>query len=213
MKEHIQLKHALYDQVGKIGRALGQQTRLEIVEILAQAPRHVETIAGILKTDMRSVSQHLKILVESGLLNVERRGRFRWYSIAHPKVLELAVLLRQTAQTLTGNSLPPPAGTPLDVESALEMARAGKLTLIDVRPSEEYEAGHLPYSINIPIERIPDLLPTLDKTIPAAAYCRSSYCFLAKEAQCLFAEHGIRLLVIRAGVQDWLANSPEVFTA
>lgn len=72
MSEYLAQKHALYAQVGRLSRALGQQTRLEIIEILAQAPRSVETIASLLQTDIRSVSQHLQVLVECGLLTVER---------------------------------------------------------------------------------------------------------------------------------------------
>lgn len=81
MSEYLAQKHALYAQVGRLSRALGQQTRLEIIEILAQAPRSVETIASLLQTDIRSVSQHLQVLVECGLLTVERKGRFRWYAV------------------------------------------------------------------------------------------------------------------------------------
>ena len=102
MFEYLAQKHALYAQVGRLSRALGQQTRLEIIEILAQAPRSVETIASLLQTDIRSVSQHLQVLVECGLLTVERKGRFRWYAVRCQEVLQLAVLLRTTAETLLG---------------------------------------------------------------------------------------------------------------
>ena len=81
MSEYLAQKHTLYAQVGRVSRALGQKTRLEIIEILAQAPRSVETIASLLQTDIKSVSQHLQVLVETGLLTVERKGRFRGYAV------------------------------------------------------------------------------------------------------------------------------------
>ena len=212
MSEYLAQKHALYAQVGRLSRALGQQTRLEIIEILAQAPRSVETIASLLQTDIRSVSQHLQVLVECGLLTVERKGRFRWYAVRCQEVLQLAVLLRTTAETLLG-APQTDVKDELSLSEGLSLAQQGKLQLIDVRPLEEFQSGHLAGALSMPLASLSETISKLDSETPAAAYCRSSYCFLAKEAQSLFAEHGIRLLVIRAGVQDWLANSPEVFTA
>ena len=142
MSEYLAQKHALYAQVGRLSRALGQQTRLEIIEILAQAPRSVETIASLLQTDIRSVSQHLQVLVECGLLTVERKGRFRWYAVRCQEVLQLAVLLRTTAETLLG-APQTDVKDELSLSEGLSLAQQGKLQLIDVRPLEEFQSGHL----------------------------------------------------------------------
>lgn len=196
MSEYLAQKHALYAQVGRLSRALGQQTRLEIIEILAQAPRSVETIASLLQTDIRSVSQHLQVLVECGLLTVERKGRFRWYAVRCQEV--------GAPQTDVKDEL--------SLSEGLSLAQQGKLQLIDVRPLEEFQSGHLAGALSMPLASLSETITKLDSETPAAAYCRSPYCFLARQAQEIFAKHGKRLYVLSDGVQDWKASSPELLT-
>ena len=157
MSEYLAQKHALYAQVGRLSRALGQQTRLEIIEILAQAPRSVETIASLLQTDIRSVSQHLQVLVECGLLTVERKGRFRWYAVRCQEVLQLAVLLRTTAETLLG-APQTDVKDELSLSEGLSLAQQGKLQLIDVRPLEEFQSGHLAGALSMPLASLSERL-------------------------------------------------------
>ena len=211
MSEYLAQKHALYAQVGRLSRALGQQTRLEIIEILAQAPRSVETIASLLQTDIRSVSQHLQVLVECGLLTVERKGRFRWYAVRCQEVLQLAVLLRTTAESLLGVPQTD-VKDELTLSEGLSLAQQGKLQLIDVRPLEEFQSGHLAGALSMPLASLSETITKLDSETPAAAYCRSPYCFLARQAQEIFAKHGKTLYVLSDGVQDWKASSPELLT-
>ena len=203
MSEYLAQKHALYAQVGRLSRALGQQTRLEIIEILAQAPRSVETIASLLQTDIRSVSQHLQVLVECGLLTVERKGRFRWYAVRCQEVLQLAVLLRAPQTDVKDE---------LSLSEGLSLAQQGKLQLIDVRPLEEFQSGHLAGALSMPLASLSETITKLDSETPAAAYCRSPYCFLARQAQEIFAKYGKTLYVLSDGVQDWKASSPELLT-
>ncbi len=211
MNDNLAHKHALYSEVGRLSRALGQQTRLEIIEILAQAPRNVEALADILRTDIKSISQHLKVLEQSRLVTVERRGRFRWYAVAGREVLQLAVMLRKTAQKIAQSRLPAANARSLELETALKLSRLGKLQLLDVRPEEEFAAGHLPNALNIPLEHIESELKLLKSGIPTAAYCRSPFCFLARQAAEILARHGIELMVIDSGVLDWKACEPELF--
>lgn len=208
----IDVKHALYESVAKVSKALGQQTRLEIIEILAQAPRNVEAVARILKLEIKSVSQHLKVLEENGLVKARRDGRFRWYSVSCREVVELAVLLRRTAQKLYQIESPAQTGESLSLRDALRLSDSGELQLIDVRPKEEYEAGHLPNAKSLPLEDLEKTIGALPWDLPAAAYCRSHYCFLVKQAQEIFSEHGRRLLLVEDGVEDWLADAPHVLT-
>lgn len=165
MSEYLAQKHALYAQVGRLSRALGQQTRLEIIEILAQAPRSVETIASLLQTDIRSVSQHLQVLVECGLLTVERRGRFRWYAVRCQEVLQLAVLLRTTAETLLG-APQTDVKDELSLSEGLSLAQQGKLQLIDVRPLEEFQSGHLAGALSMPLASLSETITKLDSKLP-----------------------------------------------
>lgn len=218
---HIDRKHQLYAHVSLLGRALGQQTRLEIIEILAQCPRTVEMLSNILHTDIKSVSAHLKVLLKAGLVTAQRRGRFRRYAVASPRVLELAVLLGQTARETETvavenrrkaiedagsdrtDSLP---DADLDVDTALECARRHELTLLDVRPTEEFAAAHLPHAVSMPLETLEAHIDELPSETPCAAYCRGSYCFLAQKAADVFARHGRKLLIVREGVLDWLGG-------
>ncbi len=218
MPSNAELKHALYHQVGKIGRALGQETRLEIIEILAQAPRTVEAIAQALHADVKSVSAHLKVLHDCALVDVSRQGRCRRYAVSCPEVLELAVLLRKTAQKtqrraleMLGHDFPQPASETeaIHLDDALELAQRRQLLLIDVRPAEEYEAGHIEHAVNIPLKNLEAYLESQPPQMPAAAYCRSPYCFLAREAQRIFAAHGRCLLIVEDGMLDWKATNSQ----
>ena len=205
---HIERKHRLYAQIGLLGRALGQQTRLEIIEILAQCPRTVEMLSAILQTDIKSVSAHLKVLRKAGLVCVEHCGNFRRYSVANARVLELAVLMsrtaRETAEAAEETGVSDDAA--LDVETALQYAGNGELMLIDVRPAEEFEAAHLPHARSFPLETLEAHLETIPRTTACAAYCRGSCCFLAQKAAEIFKRHGRRLLIVREGVLDWLGE-------
>ena len=211
MSEYLAQKHTLYAQVGRVSRALGQKTRLEIIEILALAERRVETIASLLQSDIKSVRQHLQVLVETGLLTVERKGRFRWYAVRCQEVLQLAVLLRSTAEMLLGDTQRN-VKDELSLSEGLSLARQGRLQLIDVRPFEEFQSGHLAGALSLPLASLSETITKLDSETPAAAYCRSPYCFLARQAQEIFAKHGKTLYVLSDGVQDWKASSPELLT-
>lgn len=209
-------KRALYAQIACVGRALGQPTRLEILEILAQCPRTVETLSALLDVELKSVSAHLKVLLRSGLVSVRRHGRFRQYAVSSPEVIELAVMLQQTARAAAGaareyrssglDKSVPGSGSGLDLETALRLAKSGELLLLDVRPPEEYAAGHLPHAVNLPLETLGQTMAGLPQDTPCAAYCRGSCCFLAQRAAEVFARQGRELLVIDAGVMDWMGT-------
>lgn len=207
-------KRALYEQVARVGKACSQPVRLEILEFLAQCPRTVETLTDLLQIDYKNVSAHLKVLLQAGLVSVRRFGRFRQYAISSTEVLHLVVVLQQTARVTEVAAASNAQGGEheesqaredggVDLESALKLADAGDLVLIDVRPREEFDAGHLPNAKSMPLECIERMLPDLPADKLCAAYCRGSYCFLAQRAARVFAEHGRELLVIREGVMDW----------
>lgn len=151
-REH---KRALYEQVARVGKACSQPVRLEILEFLAQCPRTVETLTDLLQIDYKNVSAHLKVLLQAGLVSVRRFGRFRQYAISSTEVLHLVVVLQQTARVTEvaaasnaqgGEHEEPQAREDggVDLESALKLADAGDLVLIDVRPREEFDAGICP---------------------------------------------------------------------
>ncbi len=215
--QNIDIKHALYKQVSLIGKALGHETRLEIIEILSQCPQTVEKISDLLSTDIKSVSAHLKVLSRAGLVSAQREGRFMRYSILDSDITHLAVLLRETAQrtikplTELMHSAPP-AQTPMPIEEAVNGARDGRVLLIDVRPSEEFAAGHLPHAVNMPLGELGLNIYNLPNDIELAAYCRGSFCFKAREAAKIFAQHGRCLHVIPTGVMEWVSQGKKLDT-
>ncbi len=233
MPRAIDLKHRLYSRVGRLAKALGQETRLEIIEILAQCPRTVETLSQILKTDIKSVSAHLKVLHAAGLVRVRRQGRFRQYAVAGREVLLLAVLLRKTAEHLLpaadaggkaaaaageeargsdgeADRLGPNAGADaLDAARAVELAKNNALVLIDVRPPEEFAAAHLPGAVNMPLETLEAHIDEISEHTPCAAYCRGAYCFLAQKAREVFKRRGRNLSIVREGVLEFLTDDKE----
>lgn len=215
MSSTLDSKHQLYKEVGLIGKALGHEARLELIELLAQCPQTVEKLTEILLIDYKSISAHLRVLYRAGLVDSFRDGRYQRYYLTSPKVAALAVMLRETAEqsirTLPG--LERSKGIPqasLGIDDAVHYASEGKLVLIDVRPEEEFRTGHLPHAINIPLDRLHERIPTLPTDIALAAYCRGPYCFLAHEAARIFSRYGRRLQVIPAGVMEWASHGAQL---
>ncbi len=212
---HLETKHQLYKEVGLIGKALGHEVRLELIELLAQCPQSVEKLTEILHEDYKSISAHLRVLYRAGLVDCIREGRYQRYYLTSPKVAALAVMLRETAEqsirTLTTlereNGIVQAA---LGVEDAVHYASQGKLILIDVRPEAEFVTGHLPHAINMPVDQIPQHISELPDNVTVAAYCRGPYCFLAHEAARIFAEHGRRLQIIPEGVMEWASHGAQL---
>lgn len=188
-----------------VGKALGHETRLELIELISQCPSTVEALANSLSVDIRSVSVHLRILVEAGFLKSVKEGRFRRYSVTSPRVVQLAVMLRQTAEELCAGRFESSSGLDegLSIDEAAELAARGRLFLIDVRRPEEFAAGHVPGAVNMPLSEIDSRIDEIPDEAVLAAYCRGPYCFEAMKAKEKLKKHGKELNVIRAGVMEW----------
>ena len=184
---NLECKHRLYKKVGLIGKAFSHEVRLELIELLSQCPQTVEKLSEMLDEDYKSISAHLRVLYRAGLVTCTRNGRFQRYGLASPKVTALAVMIRETAEQSIAElpCLEAESGIPnasLGIEDAVHYASEGKLILLDVRPAEEFAAGHLPHAINMPIEMLGKRMHELPRGMALAAYCRGPYCFLAHEA-------------------------------
>ena len=147
-----------------------------------------------------------------------RNGRFQRYGLASPKVTALAVMIRETAEQSIAElpCLEAESGIPnasLGIEDAVHYASEGKLILLDVRPAEEFAAGHLPHAINMPIEMLGKRMHELPRGMALAAYCRGPYCFLAHEAAAILEASGRRLQVIPSGVMEWSSRGAELESA
>lgn len=207
------LKDLLYEQVARIGKSLASPKRLELVELLAQGEKSVETLAAQAGLDMGLASAHLKALREARLVVTRREGKYIYYRLSGPDVSQLWVAMRETAEehllelrlALEQMSSQPDTLVSESRESLLEKARQGEIVVIDVRPVSEFNAGHLPHARSLPLEELERRLAELPVDRAIVAYCRGPFCLMSDEAVALLAAKGYRVQKIRDGVSEWQA--------
>src|SRR5882672_4258779 len=209
-----EVKDRLYEQVGRIGKALASPKRLELVELLCQGEKSVETLAQQADISVKLASAHLKELRAARLVGSRKDGRYVIYRLSDPGVAELWVSLRAAAEErllelqMALRSLVT-AGAELvgvDRNVILKQAREGAVVVIDVRPGEEFEAGHLPYARSLPLSELKKRLKELPKDKPLVAYCRGPFCMMANEAVALLLEQGYWAFKLDDGVAEWRAK-------
>lgn len=210
-------KQDLFTQFARVGKALSNGHRLELLEFIAQGERSVEELATVSGLTVANTSQHLQQLRHAGLVRSRKAGLKVFYSISGSDVLELFAVLRRVAERnlaeveqlvrtyLTArDALEPLARTEL-----LERVREGLVTVLDVRPPEEYAAGHVPGAVNIPLARLEAELGNLDREHEVVAYCRGPHCILAFEAVARLRERGFNARRLQDGFPEWrLAGLP-----
>lgn len=183
-------KNAAYAHLAEVGKALSSPARLEILELLAQAPRTVEVLAGEIEQSVANTSHHLQALKRAQLVEAERRGLHVVYSLAGSDVAALLVHLQAVAtqhvaalEKLTRRFFDDPDGLePIDRGTLLERLRAGDVVLLDVRPEREFEAGHLPGAMSVPLPALEERLADIPRDRTIVAYCRGPFCALSAEA-------------------------------
>lgn len=208
------LKSLLYDHVARIGKALSSPKRLELVELLAQGEKTVETLAAQAAIDMRLASAHLKALREARLVKTRRDGKYIYYRLSGADVAQLWVTLRETAEehlvelrvALEQMGSQPETLSPESRESLLAKARSGEVTVIDVRPPGEFAAGHLPYARSLPLDELEKRLAELPPDRAIVAYCRGPFCLMSDEAVKLLRARGYTAHKIADGVSEWAAG-------
>jgi DNA-binding transcriptional ArsR family regulator/rhodanese-related sulfurtransferase len=212
-----QAKDTLFELVAQVAQAIANPHRLELLDLLVQAPRSVEQLAEASALSIANASQHLQRLKRAGLVVSERRGTSMQYHIADPTVARLWVELRTLAeQQLAGmdraldayrqqrHTFPQIAAD--EVRTRLQM---GDIVLLDVRPPIEYLAGHLPFARSIPIDELPQRLAELPTKALIVTYCRGPLCVYADQALELITASGRRGARLEAGVAEWqLAGYP-----
>jgi len=207
------LKDLLYEQVARIGKAVSSPKRLELVELLAQGEKTVETLAVELAADVKLVSAHLKVLKEARLVVSRRDGKFMIYRLSGADVSRFWVMLREVAEehlvelrvALDQMVADPARLAALDRQTLLERAQRGELVVIDVRPRNEYETAHLPFARSMPVTELERRLTELPLDKEIVAYCRGPFCLLSDEAVALLAAKGYRVRKISDGVSEWEA--------
>jgi len=208
-----QTKDLLYEQGARIGKAVSSPKRLELLEILAQGERTVELLAAEASIDIKLASAHLKVLKEARLVETRREGRYIAYRLSGEDVGALWVNLRTVAEEhLVELKVEMErifaAPEKLDTEtrrSLLEKARRGEVVVIDVRPSNEYANGHLPFARSMPLDEIRQRIKELPADKDIVAYCRGPFCMMSAEAVELLKKHGYRAQKIADGTAEWQA--------
>lgn len=219
---HRDFKDALYEQLARIGKAASAPKRLELLELLAQGPRTVESLAGEAAISMANASQHLQALRIARLVEAEKKGLHVEYRIASDEVCAFFVALRTLAtarlaeveQVSRAYLQDRGALEPISGEELLRRAANGDVIVLDVRPASEYRAGHLPGALSIPLAELGARLRELPKKREIVAYCRGPYCVFALEAVAALRRRGIKAVRAEDGVSEWrLAGLPVEGTA
>ena len=208
-----EIKDLLYEQVARIGKAASSPKRLEMLELLAQGEKAVESLAAELEIDMRLASAHLKALREARLVVSRRSGKQMVYRLTGDDVAGLWVKLREVAEAhllelqaaLAQISANPQQLSQVGRAELLERARSGEIVVIDVRPAAEYRAGHLPHARSMPLAELEQRLGELPLDRDIVAYCRGPFCLFAEAAVELLARRGFRVRKILDGVSEWQA--------
>ncbi len=215
--EGREFKDAIFEQFARAATAFGSPKRVEIVDLLSQGERTVESIAQLTGMEVANTSRHLQILKSAGMLSARRDGFHIFYRIADDSVAAGYLALRSLAEsrisevrTLAEAFFHRIDGTKaVDVKELIELSEAGEVVVVDVRPQLEFEAGHLSGAINIPLDQLPERIPDLNQNASVVAYCRGPYCVLAAQAVALFRAAGFQAERLSQGPLEWkLAGIP-----
>jgi rhodanese-related sulfurtransferase len=213
-------KDASYGQLARIGKALSSPKRLELLDLLCQTERTVESLAEESAMSVANTSQHLQVLEAAQLVEARKDGRFVVYSLADALVSDFFRAYRVLAedrfleiQRIRKRFLQEQRElSGVDRETLMQRVESGEVVVIDVRPLEEYECGHIPGALGIPVGQLKRRLSELPKNKDVVAYCRGPYCVLAVEAVHLLRSRGIRAYPLDASVHDWRARGLPIVT-
>jgi rhodanese-related sulfurtransferase/DNA-binding transcriptional ArsR family regulator len=204
----------LYQQIARIGHALGSGPRLALLDLLGQAPRTVEVLAKETGLTLANASQHLRVLRQARLVEAEKRGIYVTYRVADDGVADFLGTLRGLAerrlaevQQIARAFVEKRGGLEaVDRRRLIQRVRAGEVTLLDVRPAEEYQAAHIAGAVSVPLEELASHIARLPRKRDVVAYCRGPYCVLAPEAVAVLRARGYRAAVLGDGVAEWRAQ-------
>ena len=206
-------KSALFAQFAAVAKALAHAHRLELLEQLAQGERRVEILAERTGLSIANTSQHLQQMRRGGLIAARRDGKFVFYRLADESVIDLLAALRRIAERNNAevervirtyfhdrDSL-----EAVSRDELLQQTRAGLVTVLDMRPPDEFALGHLPGAVNIPLRELEARLADLDPSLEIVAYCRGPYCVLSYEAVAALRTKGFKARRLEDGFPEWRA--------
>jgi len=208
---HREFKNRLYGQLARLGKALSSPHRLEVLELLAQAERTVESLATEMELPVANISQHLQALKHAALVDTRKDGLFVHYRLADPYVFELSKTIRTVAERrladferLVREHFGERSGAqPVAVDELLKLARSNNVVVLDTRPAGEYVAGHIPGAISVPVDEVQRRLKELTKSKEYVAYCRGPYCVYADRAVEVLRARGRRARRLAEGFPEW----------
>jgi rhodanese-related sulfurtransferase/DNA-binding transcriptional ArsR family regulator len=206
-------KRTLFAHFAETAKALGHGRRLEILELLAQGERSVEALAERVGLSIANASQHLRLMRRTGLLASRREGKRILYRLNDASVLELTAALHCVAErnvadvreVIRGYFHERDALEPVSRKELSQRLKDGLVTVLDVRPEDEFATGHLPKAINIPLRELTGRLRQIPKNREVIAYCRGPYCVLAFEAVAILRRRGFKVRRLEDGYPEWKA--------
>jgi rhodanese-related sulfurtransferase/biotin operon repressor len=213
-------KQALFAQFAVVAKTLGHAHRLELLEQLAQGERSVEVLADRTGLSIANASQHLQQMRRVGLVTTRRQGKFIYYTLADDGILDVLTALRRIAErnvaeverVIRSYFNKRDELEPVSRKELLNRIRAGAVTVLDVRPPDEFALGHLPGAVNIPLRALKVRLTELDVAQEIVAYCRGEYCVLSFEAVALLRARGFKVRRLEDGLPEWRAAGLPVVT-
>jgi rhodanese-related sulfurtransferase/biotin operon repressor len=206
-------KRDVFASLARVGTALSSPIRIEFLELLAQAERSVEQLATLTGTTVANTSQHLQKLRQAGLIVGRKQGLYVFYRLAGDEVVEMLSAMSRVGEAYVAEVermvrlyfASKDELEPIRAKELLERARKGLVTVLDVRPPEEFAAGHVPGAINIPVHELEKRLKDLPKRKEVIAYCRGPYCLMSYDAVLMLRKKGLKARRLEAGMPEWRA--------
>lgn len=205
------VKSLLFNEFARVSKALGSGNRLELLEFLAQGERSVDQLAKLSGLSVANTSRHLQVLRQAGLVSARKEGLYVHYSVSGAGVIRLLAALQEVAQhnvaevtrivdtyLTSKDSL-----EPVSVQDLMARVSEGLVTVLDVRPPEEYRAGHLPGAINVPLAELEKTFDRLPRDREIVAYCRGPFCVLSFEAVSQLRGQGFNARRLETGFPEW----------
>jgi len=204
-------KDDLYRQFARVGKCLSSDKRLELMHLLSQGPKSVEKMAEATGMSVANVSRHLQILLDANLVKFSKKGTYVIYTLAGPEVSSFLNGLWRLSEMQLGDVTRIKNDfigqyddlQTLSLSEVLNKMDQGSIVLLDVRPTDEFEAGHIPGAISVPMEELHHYLQTLPRGAQIAAYCRGPYCVFSAEAVQKMQEEGFAAFRVEEGVNEW----------
>jgi rhodanese-related sulfurtransferase len=220
MSRHRKFKDTLYEQFARIGHTLSSPKRIELLDLLSQSERTVEQLADQIATPVKNTSAHLRVLRQARLVETRRQGTYVYYRLADETVFRLLRALQDMGHRrlpevqqaahlhLDGHD----EFEPVTLKDLRRMTRDGDVTLVDVRPAEEYDTAHIPGALSVPVAELRKRLREIPKGQEVIAYCRGRYCLYSLEAVTMLRQKGYRARRAEEGLPDWKAAGLPVET-